>query len=242
MAPETADRRDARPTARIDGGAINSARVMVEAFRLASDATDAPRILNGILDGLVSLVDHDAAGVYVVDALGERISHSLARGCINPAPVDMRAPFDDQGVVGRVLAGSGPLSLHDQAGVCEGRDVARSRLVVPLIGAGRPDPGSAGPVVRPLERLRRRGAGSGRVVRHGGRGRDRERPVDRGSAQPASPRRRVAVGARRDGGAAPARHSLPGGFRHCRRARVVGARSEGTTTSSCRFPRTGGVS
>ncbi len=73
MAPETADRRDARPTARIDGGAINSARVMVEAFRLASDATDAPRILNGILDGLVSLVDHDAAGVYVVDALGERI-------------------------------------------------------------------------------------------------------------------------------------------------------------------------
>lgn len=135
VAPETADRRDARPTARIDGGAINSARVMVEAFRLASDATDAPRILNGILDGLVSLVDHDAAGVYVVDALGERISHSLARGCINPAPVDMRAPFDDQGVVGRVLAGSGPLSLHDQAGVCEGRDVAHSRLVVPLIGA-----------------------------------------------------------------------------------------------------------
>ena len=136
MASEAADRRDARPTARIDGGAINAARVMVEAFRLVGDATDAPRILNGILDGLVSLVDHDAAGVYVVDTLGERISHSLARGCVNPAPIDMRAPFDDQGVVGRILGGSGPLSLHDQPGVCEGREVARSRLVVPLIGTG----------------------------------------------------------------------------------------------------------
>ena len=108
---------------------------MVEAFRLTTDGSDAGRILNGILDGLVSLVDHDAAGIYVVDPLGARVSHSLARGCVNPVPVEMSAPFDDHGVVGRVLASGEPVSLHDQPGVCEGRERARSRLVVPLIGS-----------------------------------------------------------------------------------------------------------
>ena len=108
---------------------------MVEAFRLTTDGSDAQRILNGILDGLVSLVDHDAAGIYVVDALGARVSHSLARGCVNPMPVEMSAPFEGHGVVGRVLASGEPVSLHDQPGVCEGRERARSRLVVPLVGS-----------------------------------------------------------------------------------------------------------
>lgn len=125
-----------RPTARIDGGAVNAARVMVEAFRLATDAPDAGRVLNGVLDGLVSLVDHDAAGVYVVDRSGEHVSHSLVRGCVNPAPVQMRAPFERHGPVGAVLAGGGPVSLHDEPGVCEERPLARSRLIMPLIGAG----------------------------------------------------------------------------------------------------------
>ena len=124
-----------RPTARLGDDAVAGARVMVEAFRLTTDGSDAGRILNGILDGLVSLVDHDAAGIYVVDPLGARVSHSLVRGCINPMPVDMAAPFEEHGVVGRVLATGEPISLHDQAGVCEGREQARSRLVVPLIGS-----------------------------------------------------------------------------------------------------------
>ena len=123
------------PTARIGDDAVAAARVMVEAFRLTTDGSDAGRILNGILDGLVSLVDHDAAGIYVVDTLGARVSHSLARGCVNPMPVEMSAPFEDHGVVGRVLASGEPLSLHDQPGVCEGRERARSRLVMPLIGS-----------------------------------------------------------------------------------------------------------
>lgn len=124
-----------QPTARIGDDAVAAARVMVEAFRLTTDGSDAQRILNGILDGLVSLVDHDAAGIYVVDTLGARVSHSLARGCVNPMPVEMSAPFEDHGVVGRVLASGEPVSLHDQPGVCEGRERARSRLVVPLLGS-----------------------------------------------------------------------------------------------------------
>ena len=124
-----------RPTARVGEDAVAASRVMVEAFRLTTDGSDAGRILNGILDGLVSLVDHDAAGIYVVDPLGARVSHSLTRGCINPMPVDMAAPFEKHGVVGRVLTTGEPISLHDQEGVCEGRKQARSRLVVPLIGS-----------------------------------------------------------------------------------------------------------
>ena len=124
-----------RPTARVGDDAVAGARVMVEAFRLATDGSDAARILNGILDGLVSLVDHDAAGIYVVDRLGARVSYSLTRGCVNPMPVEMTAPFEDHGVVGRVLASGEAVSLHDQPGVCEGRKRARSRLVVPLLGS-----------------------------------------------------------------------------------------------------------
>ena len=124
-----------RPTARVGEDAVAAARVMVEAFRLTTDGSDAGRILNGILDGLVSLVDHDAAAIYVVDPLGARVSHSLARGCVNLMPVDMAAPFEEHGVVGRVLATGQPASLHDQPGVCEGRERAHSRLVVPLIGS-----------------------------------------------------------------------------------------------------------
>ncbi len=123
------------PTARVGDDAIGAARVLIEAFRLTTDGSDAERIMNGILDGLVSLVDHDAAAIYVVDPLGGRVSHSLARGCVNPVPVAMTAPFDDHGVVGRVLASGEPVSLHDQTGVSEGRERARSRLVVPLIGS-----------------------------------------------------------------------------------------------------------
>ena len=123
------------PTARVGEDAVAGARVMVEAFRLTTDGSDGSRILNGILDGLVSLVDHDAAAIYVVDSLGARVSHSLARGCINPVPVDMAAPFEEHGIVGGVLATGEPVSLHDQAGVCEGRERARSRLVMPLIGS-----------------------------------------------------------------------------------------------------------
>ena len=124
-----------RPTARVGEDAVSGARVMIEAFRLTTDGSDAGRILNGILDGLVSLVDHDAAGIYVIDPLGARVSHSLVRGCINPMPVDIAAPFEEHGVVGGVLATGEPASLHDQPGVCEGRERAHSRLVVPLVGS-----------------------------------------------------------------------------------------------------------
>ena len=123
-----------RPATKVGADGVDAARVMVEAFRLATDEGDAASIMNGILDGLVSLVDHDAAGVYIVDPSGQRVRHSLMRGCDNPVP-ELRAPFEEHGAVGEVLARGKRVSLSDQPGVCEGRKRARSRLIMPLIGS-----------------------------------------------------------------------------------------------------------
>ena len=127
------DSTSRRPTTKVGAGAVKAAQVMVEAFNLATDASDTA-ILNGILDGLVSLVDHDAVGVYIVDPTGKKVRHSLMRGCQNPLP-ELRAPFDQHGVLGGVLASGDPVSLTDQPVVCEGRKSARSRLIVPLVGS-----------------------------------------------------------------------------------------------------------
>jgi signal transduction protein with GAF and PtsI domain len=127
-----------RPTTKVSGEAVKTARVMVDAFRLASEAGDSNSILNGILDGLGSLVYHDASGVYVIEADGKRLRHSLVRGC-DPSVTELQAPFDGQGVVGQVLATGEPVAViaatSDQA--FEGRPCAQSRLVVPIVGSGR---------------------------------------------------------------------------------------------------------
>ena len=54
------------PTAKVGADAVQAAQVMVDAFRLPSEAPGDDAILNGILDGIASLVHHDAAGVYII--------------------------------------------------------------------------------------------------------------------------------------------------------------------------------
>ena len=125
-----------RPTAKIDAAAAQAARVMVDVFRLSTDADGASAILSGVLDGLASLVHHDAAGVYVVDARGSRLRHTMVRGCDLPIP-KLEAPFAGKGIVGDVLASGQPAAVSsdtsDEASV--GRPCARSRLVVPIVGS-----------------------------------------------------------------------------------------------------------
>ena len=127
-----------RPISKVSAEAVRTARVMVDAFRLAGEETDSASILNGILDGLASLVHHDAAGVYVVDADGHRLSHTLVRGCDLPVP-DLEAPFEGKGVVGQVLASGKPMAVtaDTSSEASQGRACARSRLVVPIVGASR---------------------------------------------------------------------------------------------------------
>ena len=115
--------------------AVQAARVMVDAFRLSATQNDAAGILSGILDGLAELVRLDAAGVYIVDAAGRKLRHSLVRGCDLPVP-RIKAPFDGQGAIGTVLASGRPVRLTaDSPEASEGRGCARSRLLVPILGA-----------------------------------------------------------------------------------------------------------
>ena len=125
-----------RPTTKVSGEAVKTARVIVDAFRLASKAGDSNSILNGILDGLGSLVYHDASGVYVIEADGKRLRHSLVRGC-DPSVPELQAPFDGQGVVGQVLATGEPVTAATSDQAFEGRPCAQSRLVVPIVGSSR---------------------------------------------------------------------------------------------------------
>ena len=73
-------------TIKIDASAVEASRVMVEAFRLSTQADGARGILNGVLDGLASLVQQDASGVYVVGRSGRRLRHTLFRGCDPQVP------------------------------------------------------------------------------------------------------------------------------------------------------------
>ncbi len=126
-----------RPTAKITD-AVDALRAMLDMFRLATSTADARSILNGVLDCLASLVDHDALGVYVVDASGQRLRHSLMRGCDNDEP-DLNAPLEQRGAVGQVLATGQRLSLTGDAlaEMSTSRPCARSRTIVPIVTAGQ---------------------------------------------------------------------------------------------------------
>ena len=132
--PQAAPRR---PTAKINAAEVQAAQVMVDAFRLSADADGAPGILSGVLDGLASLVHHDAAGVYVVDRGGSRLRHTMVRGCDLPIP-KLEAPFEGKGIVGDVLASGRPAAVDADTSdeVSAGRPCAKSRLVVPIVGSG----------------------------------------------------------------------------------------------------------
>ena len=114
---------------------VQVARVMVDAMRLPAVSRAPDDILNGILDGLSALVRHDAVGLYIVDAHGKTLRHVMVRGCDLPLP-DLSAPPERRGVVGKVLATGKPVQLASGSPeLTEGRPCARSRLVVPIVGA-----------------------------------------------------------------------------------------------------------
>ena len=137
MDPSETQARVRRPTAKLDANAVQAARVMVDAFCLATDAEGAAGILSGVLDGLASLVHHDAAGVYVVDRRGTHLRHTMVRGCDLPVP-KLEAPFAGKGIVGNVLTSGRPSAATSEASeeTSLGRPCAKSRLVVPIVGSG----------------------------------------------------------------------------------------------------------
>ena len=125
-----------RPALKVDVASFDVARVMVDTSGLASVAEEAAGILTGVLDGLGALVQHDAAGVYVMNPSRSRLRHSMMRGATLPVP-DLSAPFAGKGIVGDVMATGKSIGVTDDTSdeVTAGRKSARSRLVVPIAGA-----------------------------------------------------------------------------------------------------------
>ena len=121
----------------VTADAVQGVRALVDAFRLASQSLDLDRMLHGILDGVSSLLEYDAAGIYIVDPDTGRLKSHLVRGCTMELP-KMQRPFEDQGVVGRVLASGEPVLVESDASNGKritGRASARSEIVVPIVGS-----------------------------------------------------------------------------------------------------------
>ena len=125
---------DSLQEAAIRANIVQGAQAIVDAFRLAGE-DDATNLLGGVLDGLASLVQQDAAGVYVTDRTGRRCRHTVTRGYELPV-ADLEAACNGQGVVGHVLStgASVVLKLTDSH-ARRGRPSAKCRVVVPIVGS-----------------------------------------------------------------------------------------------------------
>jgi phosphoserine phosphatase RsbU/P len=125
-------------TTRMTGSTLRGMKTLVEAFRLVSVSLDLDETLKAILDGLKSLVDYDAAGIYVIQPkTGELRAHT-----VQGYPDDM-SRFElvpkGKGVVGRVLEAGTPLLIDDvtsDPNYIEARPTTQSEIAAPIIGSG----------------------------------------------------------------------------------------------------------
>lgn len=110
--------------------ALPDFRKVAEALRRVSQSEDLPGTLRAILDGVKTLVDHDAGGVYVVDAGSKRLLEHVAHGYDGA-----RA---GEGIVREVLASGRPQLLTglSTSGALSGRPSSRAAIVAPLVGSG----------------------------------------------------------------------------------------------------------
>ena len=120
---------------KINADVVQASRVVVEAVQLAGEE-DAGSFLGGVLDGLASLVKHDAAGVYLMNRTGRRFKHTMMRGC--DLPPDLDAALEGDGIVGEALGSGKPVAVTTATSgeAAVGRPCAKSRLVVPIVGNG----------------------------------------------------------------------------------------------------------
>jgi serine phosphatase RsbU (regulator of sigma subunit) len=113
-------------------------KTLVEAFRLVSVSLDLDETLKAILDGLKSLVDYDAAGIYVIQPkTGELRAHTVQGYPENTSQFELIPK--GKGVVGRVLEAGTPLLIDDvtsDPNYIEARPTTQSEIAAPIIGSG----------------------------------------------------------------------------------------------------------
>jgi sigma-B regulation protein RsbU (phosphoserine phosphatase) len=120
---------------RINGDSLRGVQTAVEVFRVLSVSLDLDQTLNAVLDGLESLIDYDAAGIYVIDPASGSLRARVARGYSEGGgPVG-----GAEGVVERILELGAPILSPDVATdpeYVQSRDLTRSEVAVPLLGSG----------------------------------------------------------------------------------------------------------
>ena len=66
--------------ARISSDMLQGVQTAVEGFRVVGVSLDLNQTLNSVLDGLKSMIDYDAAGIYVVESDSSRLRAQVVRG------------------------------------------------------------------------------------------------------------------------------------------------------------------
>jgi Stage II sporulation protein E (SpoIIE) len=99
--------------ARISSGTLQGVQTAAEVFRLVSVSLDLNQTLNSVLDGLKSLIDYDAAGIYLVESDSSRLRAQVVRGHAK----DGWSIGLGEGAVGRVLGSGAPVRESSPEGM-----------------------------------------------------------------------------------------------------------------------------
>jgi serine phosphatase RsbU (regulator of sigma subunit) len=110
-------------------------RLVADVFRRVSASVHLDETLEAILDGAKSLLDYDAAGVYVVEPASKRLLGHRTRG-YRVEPGSNQLPFEGKGILEEVLASGRPRLLNElpTSEGLSGRPSARTALVAPFVG------------------------------------------------------------------------------------------------------------
>jgi len=129
---------DAKREITMTDNVLQGMRIVVDAFRLISVSLDLDETLKGILDSLKSLIDYDAAGIYVIEPDSGRLRSHIVRGY--PEDVSKFEPISKgEGVIGQVLEVSAPVLIADvrsDPNYIEARSSTRSEIAAPIVGSG----------------------------------------------------------------------------------------------------------
>lgn len=116
---------------------LKGVRTVIDAFRLVSVSLDLNETLNAILDALKSLIDYDAAGIYVVEPETGKLRSYIVRGY--PDDVSMREPIPKgEGIVGSVVDSGKPVVISDVKAdprYAKARASTRCEMAVPITGS-----------------------------------------------------------------------------------------------------------
>jgi putative methionine-R-sulfoxide reductase with GAF domain len=110
---------------------------LVDALRVGSVSLDLEETLKAILDGLKSILDYDAAAIYLVAPESGQLRSQIVRGY--PDEVVRFEPIPKgKGVIGRVLEGGSAILIADvtvDQNYVEARRSTRSEMATPIVGS-----------------------------------------------------------------------------------------------------------